>query len=81
MIKQKTSEMTSPKKRFVTENSWQFYFENLQRARIRFLWRSWRSDSYLLEMLAFQLAHAQARDAVHTPLRFEKLYKDSLGEL
>jgi ethanolamine ammonia-lyase small subunit len=71
-----TSEMTSPKNG-VTENSWHLLRE-FTAARIS-LGRSGVSIP-TSEMLAFQLAHAQARDAVHTPLDFEDL-QQQLGEL
>lgn len=64
-----SSEMTSPKNG-VTENPWHLLRE-FTAARIS-LGRSGISIP-TSEMLAFQLAHAQARDAVHTPLDFEDL--------
>jgi ethanolamine ammonia-lyase small subunit len=71
-----TSEMTSSKNG-VTENSWHLLRE-FTAARIS-LGRSGVSIP-TSEMLAFQLAHAQARDAVHTPLDFDDL-QQQLGEL
>ena len=70
------SEMTSPNNG-VTKNSWHLLRE-FTAARIS-LGRSGVSIP-TSEMLAFQLAHAQARDAVHTPLNFEDL-QQQLGEL
>lgn len=61
----------------ITENSWHLLRE-FTAARIS-LGRSGVSIP-TSEMLAFQLAHAQARDAVHTPLDFEDL-QQQLGEL
>lgn len=71
-----TSDITSTKNG-VTENSWHLLRE-FTAARIS-LGRSGVSIP-TSEMLAFQLAHAQARDAVHTPLDFEDL-QQQLGEL
>ena len=71
-----SSELTKPKNG-VTENSWHLLRE-FTAARIS-LGRSGVSIP-TSEMLAFQLAHAQARDAVHTPLDFDDL-QQQLGEL
>ncbi len=54
----------------VTKNTWQ-QLRQYTAARIS-LGRSGVSVP-TSEMLAFQLAHAQARDAVHTPLNFDQL--------
>tara|TARA_R110002049_G_scaffold303196_4_gene497326 strand:+ start:4233 stop:5120 length:888 start_codon:yes stop_codon:yes gene_type:complete len=71
-----TPKMTS-QKNGVTDNPWQLLRE-FTAARIS-LGRSGVSIP-TSEMLAFQLAHAQARDAVHTPLNFDEL-QQQLGEL
>jgi len=70
------SEMNSSKNG-VTDNTWHL-LRQFTAARIS-LGRSGVSIP-TSEMLAFQLAHAQARDAVHTPLDFEDL-EQKLGEL
>jgi len=72
----KLSEMTSSKNG-VTDNTWHL-LRQFTAARIS-LGRSGVSIP-TSEMLAFQLAHAQARDAVHTPLDFDDL-EQKLGEL